>query len=148
MRIYVGNLAFRSNAEDVRKAFAVHGQVTSVDLAIDRETGRSAGYAFVEMADDDEAQTAIARLHGKEINSRVVVVTVATEAPEPEPRTRKSASHERSRNNDRSNSRGPSARGSSARGPSSSRPNSSGPSSSSSQNKSPWSNRPRGKPPS
>ena len=62
MRIYVGNLAFRSNAEDVRKAFAVHGQVTSVALAINRETGRSAGYAFVEMADDDEAQTAIARL--------------------------------------------------------------------------------------
>ena len=143
MRIYVGNLAFRSNAEDVRKAFAVHGQVTSVDLAIDRETGRSAGYAFVEMADDEEAQTAMARLHGKEINSRVVVVTVATEAPEPEPRTRSSASHERSRNNVRSSARGASARGASPSGP-----NSRGPGSSSSRSKSPWSNRPRGRPPS
>lgn len=136
MRIYVGNLAFRSNAEDVRKAFAVHGQVTSVELAIDRETGRSAGYAFVEMA-DDEGQAAIARLNGKEINSRVVVVTIASEAPVPEPSPRRPINQERARNSERNVSRG----GNSRRG-SSSGPRSTGPGS-----KSPWSNRPRGKPP-
>ncbi len=88
MRIYVGNLAFRSNAEDVRKAFAAHGQVTHVELVIDRGTGRSAGYAFLEMPTDEEAQTAIARLNGKEINGRVVSVHVATPADnEPEPQS-------------------------------------------------------------
>ncbi len=137
MRIYVGNLAFRSNAEDVRKAFAVHGQVTNVELAIDRETGRSAGYAFVEMADDGEGQTAIARLNGKEINSRVVVVTIASEAPVPEPTSRWPSGQERPRSAKRNNPRADDSR----------RGSSSGPRSQSSRSKNPWSNRPRGKPP-
>jgi RNA recognition motif-containing protein len=79
MRIYVGNLTYRSNAEDVRKAFAQFGVVTSVDLAIDRATGRSAGYAFIEMPDEEQAQLAIAKLNRKEINSRVVSVHAAAE---------------------------------------------------------------------
>ncbi len=128
MRIYVGNLAFRSNAEDVRKAFAVHGQVTSVELAIDRETGRSAGYAFVEMPDDEEAQSAISRLNGKEINSRVVSVTAATEAPVLERPPFREPRTDRPRSSDRR--------------PSSNRPSSNGPNADS-----PWSRRPRGNPP-
>jgi RNA recognition motif-containing protein len=79
MRIYVGNLTYRSNAEDVRKAFAQFGEVTSVDLAIDRATGRSAGYAFIEMPDEEQAQLAISKLNRKEINSRVVSVHAAAE---------------------------------------------------------------------
>lgn len=77
MRIYVGNLAFRSDAEDVRKAFAPFGQIDSVELIMDRATGRSAGYAYVFMPDTAEAEQAIARLNRKEINSRVVNVHAA-----------------------------------------------------------------------
>ena len=81
MRIHVGNLAFRSNAEDVRKAFAAFGEVASVELMMDRATGRSAGFAFVEMPNEDEAQVALVRV--KEINSRVVRVQPATLLEEP-----------------------------------------------------------------
>jgi RNA recognition motif-containing protein len=106
MRIYVGNLTYRSNAEDVRKAFAQFGEVTSVDLAVDRATGRSAGYAFVEMPDEEQAQLAIAKLNRKEINSRVVSVHAATEeqAIENQP-ARNDRNRENNRGNDRKSSR-------------------------------------------
>lgn len=78
MRIYVGNLSYRSSEQDVHKAFMALGQVTRTQLAIDPATGRSAGFAYVEMPDEEEAQSAIARLNGKEINSRVVTVSQAT----------------------------------------------------------------------
>lgn len=85
MRIYVGNLSYRSSEQDVRKAFEAFGQVESTRLAIDPKTGRSAGFAYIEMSNEEEAQAAIARLNGKEINSRVVTVNQATieEAPAP-----------------------------------------------------------------
>ena len=85
MRIYVGNLSYRSSEQDVRKAFEAFGQVESTRLAIDPKTGRSAGFAYIEMSNVEEAQAAIARLNGKEINSRVVTVNQATmeEAPAP-----------------------------------------------------------------
>lgn len=78
MRIYVGNLSYRSSEQDVHKAFTVFGEVARTQLAIDPETGRSAGFAYVEMPNEEEAQTAIARLNGKEISSRVVTVSLAT----------------------------------------------------------------------
>lgn len=78
MRIYVGNLSYRSSEQDVHKAFTAFGEVARTQLAIDPETGRSAGFAYVEMPNEEEAQTAIARLNGKEINSRVVAVSLAT----------------------------------------------------------------------
>ncbi|MCA9183765.1 MAG: hypothetical protein KDA51_20025 [Planctomycetales bacterium] len=89
MRIYVGNLTYRSSERDVHKAFESYGQVTMCRLAIDPQTGRSAGFAYVEMPNEDEAQNAIARLNGKEINSRVVSVSQATveQAPAPPERT-------------------------------------------------------------
>ena len=77
MRIYVGNLSYRSSEQDVHKAFTAFGEVARTQLAIDPLTGRSAGFAYVEMPNDEEAQAAIDRLNGKEINARVVSVTQA-----------------------------------------------------------------------
>ncbi len=82
--IYVGNLSFRATEEDVRSAFAAHGEVASVNIIMDRETGRSRGFAFVEMPNSDEANTAIEATNGKEIAGRGVTVNEAkprTERP-------------------------------------------------------------------
>lgn len=89
VRIYVGNLAFRSADSDILKAFSKYGEVVSAAVAVDPGTGRSAGFAFVEMPNEEEARAAIAGLHNKEINSRVVTVSEAV-PPEPErPRYRR-----------------------------------------------------------
>jgi RNA recognition motif-containing protein len=58
-RIYVGNLPFRSTAEEVRQLFGQYGDVTSVDIVTDRETGRSRGFCFVEMENADDAINAL-----------------------------------------------------------------------------------------
>jgi RNA recognition motif-containing protein len=63
-RIYCGNLSFRATENDVRDLFSQHGEVTDVHLVMDRETGRSRGFAFVEMATDEQAKAAIAALDG------------------------------------------------------------------------------------
>ena len=97
MRIYVGNLSYRSSEQDVHKAFTVFGTVARTQLAIDPATGRSAGFAYVEMPNEEEALTAIARLNGKEISSRVVTVSLATpEEPAFRPERERSARPERS----------------------------------------------------
>lgn len=75
--IYVGNLSFRATEEDVRNAFAAHGEVSSVSIITDRETGRSRGFAFVEMPNSDEADSAIDALNGHEIAGRGVTVNEA-----------------------------------------------------------------------
>ncbi|GAB5403613.1 MAG: hypothetical protein Aurels2KO_18440 [Aureliella sp.] len=75
--IYVGNLSFRATEEDVRNAFSVHGDVSSVNIIMDRETGRSRGFAFVEMPDSGEAETAIEAVNGQEIAGRGVSVNEA-----------------------------------------------------------------------
>jgi RNA recognition motif-containing protein len=103
MRIYVGNLTYRSNAEDVRKAFAHFGEVASVELAIDPATGRSAGFAFVEMPVEEQAQLAISKLTRKEINSRVVSVHAAADVPAAEMQPPRD---QRDRKNDRRNNPG------------------------------------------
>ena len=77
MNIYVGNLSFGSSENDLRTEFETYGEVTSVKIISDRETGRSRGFAFVEMADDGAAQTAIDALNGKEIDGRAVNVNPA-----------------------------------------------------------------------
>ena len=77
MNIYVGNLSFGSSENDLRTEFETYGEVTSVKIISDRETGRSRGFAFVEMADDGAAQTAIDALNGKEIDGRAVNVNAA-----------------------------------------------------------------------
>ena len=75
--IYVGNLSFRATEEDVRGAFAAHGDVSSVNIITDRETGRSRGFAFVEMPNSDEANAAIEAVNGQEIAGRGVTVNEA-----------------------------------------------------------------------
>ena len=75
--IYVGNLAFTAADDDVRSAFEEYGEVTSVNIIQDRETGRSRGFAFVEMSDGDQAKEAIENLDGTAICGRNVTVNEA-----------------------------------------------------------------------
>ena len=77
MRIYVGNLSWTADENELRDAFAAHGEVLSVQVITDRETGRSRGFAFVEMANDSEAKDAIAAVDNKEIDGRQVKVNEA-----------------------------------------------------------------------
>ncbi|HID21866.1 MAG TPA: RNA-binding protein [Planctomycetaceae bacterium] len=75
--IYVGNLAYRATEDDVRRAFEAYGQVDSVNIIVDRETGRSRGFAFVEMPDSAQAQMAIEQVNQTEIAGRRVTVNEA-----------------------------------------------------------------------
>jgi RNA recognition motif-containing protein len=77
-RIYVGNLPFSANEDEVRNLFATHGNVHSVTLVTDRETGRPRGFGFVEM-DADAAQTAIDAINGTDFNGRTLNVNEAKE---------------------------------------------------------------------
>lgn len=79
--IYVGNLAFSATDEDIRSAFEQFGEVTSVNIIMDRETGRSRGFAFVEMADGEHAKEAIENLDGAAISGRNVKVNEARPRP-------------------------------------------------------------------
>ena len=77
MRIYVGNMSYESTEDDLREAFSVHGQVESVTVISDRDTGRSKGFAFVEMPSNDEAQASINEMNGKELQGRALTVNEA-----------------------------------------------------------------------
>ena len=77
MNIYVGNLDFSSTEDSIRALFEQHGEVTSVKLITDRDTGRSRGFAFVEMSSNDEGRAAIAALDGKELDGRALKVNEA-----------------------------------------------------------------------
>lgn len=68
--IYVGNLSFRATEDEVREAFSRFGQVSKVSIITDRETGRSRGFAFVEMPNADEAKSAIDGLNSQEVAGR------------------------------------------------------------------------------
>ena len=85
MRLYVGNLPWSSSEDDVRKMFEAVGPVESVALITDRETGRSRGFAFVDMSDED-AKTAISDLNGQDIDGRQLRVNEAQERQERRPR--------------------------------------------------------------
>lgn len=77
MKLYVGNLSFDTSADQLQTMFAEVGVVDSVNLIEDRETGRSRGFAFVEMSSQAEGEDAITRLNGKEIEGREVIVNQA-----------------------------------------------------------------------
>jgi len=79
-RIYVGNLPWSATEDDVRDHFAAHGEVHSVALITDRETGRPRGFGFIEM-DDDAAQAAISALDGQDMGGRPLRVNEAQERP-------------------------------------------------------------------
>ena len=81
MNIFVAKLNFKTRKEDLEQAFAQYGQVASAKIVKDRDTGRSKGYGFVEMPNDDEAQAAIAGLNEKELDGRVIVVKPANPKP-------------------------------------------------------------------
>ncbi len=84
--IYVGNLAHSATESDVRAAFEAFGAVSKVTIVTDRETGRSRGFAFVEMNDAGEAQTAISQMNLKEISGRAVTVNEARPKTDRPPR--------------------------------------------------------------
>jgi RNA recognition motif-containing protein len=77
MNIYVGNLPFTSNSGDLEELFGQYGQVDSAAVINDRETGRSRGFGFVEMATDDEARRAIEELDGHDMGGRNLRVNEA-----------------------------------------------------------------------
>jgi RNA recognition motif-containing protein len=76
-RLYVGNLSYGTTDESLRELFQAHGTVTSAQVIMDRETGRSKGFGFVEMGSDQEAQTAIAALNGQPVDGRNLTVNEA-----------------------------------------------------------------------
>lgn len=82
MNIYVGNLSYEVSEDDVRKAFEDFGSVDSVKIITDRYTGRSKGFGFVEMTDDDAAKTAISEMNDKEFMGRNLKVNEARPRPE------------------------------------------------------------------
>jgi RNA recognition motif-containing protein len=75
--IYVGNLAHSATEDDLQQAFAQYGTVSAVRMVKDRETGRSRGFAFVEMPDNNEAASAIKELNLREISGRSITVNEA-----------------------------------------------------------------------
>lgn len=75
--IYVGNISFKTTEQDLDAAFSAYGQVDRVQIVKDRETGQSRGFGFVEMANDDEAERAIAALEGAEMSGRKLTVNEA-----------------------------------------------------------------------
>lgn len=77
MNIYVGNLAYGVTNDDLRDAFAAFGEVSRANVIMDRDSGRSKGFGFVEMPDDGEAQAAIDGLNDQPINGRNVRVNEA-----------------------------------------------------------------------
>lgn len=75
--LYVGNLNFRTEEEGLRAAFSEFGNVTDTRIVMDRDTGRSRGFGFVEMEDDEAAETAIERMNGSELDGRPLRVNEA-----------------------------------------------------------------------
>ena len=86
MTIYVGNLSYRATEEDLRAVFAEYGAVKRIVLPTDRETGRMRGFAFVEMAEDDQEDAAITQLDGAEWMGRQLRVNKAKPREENTPR--------------------------------------------------------------
>ena len=76
-RLYVGNLSYGTTDDTLRQLFGAHGSVASAQVIMDRDTGRSKGFGFVEMSSDQEAQTAIQALNGKEVDGRALTVNEA-----------------------------------------------------------------------
>ena len=87
MNIYVGNIAFAVTEDALRAAFEVYGTVDSIRLITDQHSGQPKGFGFVEMPAASEAQSAIAGLHGKELQGRTLTVNVARPRNEGRPRT-------------------------------------------------------------
>ncbi|MDY0349392.1 MAG: RNA-binding protein [Tenuifilaceae bacterium] len=77
MNIYIGNISYRMTDEEIKNVFAPYGNVLSVKIIVDKQTGRSKGYAFVEMENEEDGQNAIKALNETEISGRNVKVNIA-----------------------------------------------------------------------
>src|SRR5476651_2292431 len=82
MNIFVGSLPFKVEESELKEVFEEFGEVTSVKIITDRETGRSKGFGFIEMPDEEAAKKAIAEAHGAELYGRTIVVNEAEEKKE------------------------------------------------------------------
>jgi RNA recognition motif-containing protein len=76
-KLYVGNLPYSTTNQELNDMFSPHGAVKSADVIMDRETGRSKGFGFVEMGSEEEAKAAIAALNGQQVNGRPLTVNEA-----------------------------------------------------------------------
>src|SRR2546421_9407712 len=97
MRLYVGGLPYQTTEQDLTDLFTQVGNVTETAIILDRDTGRSKGFGFVEMSDDQEARSAIERLNGTSLGDRTIIVNEAHE--------RQSTGRERRPNNSYRNER-------------------------------------------
>jgi RNA recognition motif-containing protein len=86
MKMYVGNLSYDTTDDSLNAAFAAHGEVASATVITDRETGRSRGFGFVEMNNDEEAKAAMAALDGTDLDGRPIRVDEARPRTESRPR--------------------------------------------------------------
>jgi RNA recognition motif-containing protein len=77
MKIYAGNLTYDTTKEELQSLFSTYGTVTSVDIIIDKISGRSKGFAFIEMPSVNEGQSAINKLNGKTLKDRAITVSAA-----------------------------------------------------------------------
>jgi RNA recognition motif-containing protein len=84
-RLYVGNLSYSTTKETLEKAFSAHGQVVSVNLITERDTGRPKGFAFVEMSTPEEGEAAKTALNGTEVDGRAINVDNAREQEQRRP---------------------------------------------------------------
>ncbi|HEX9642945.1 MAG TPA: RNA-binding protein [Acidimicrobiia bacterium] len=78
-KLYVGNLTFNTTSDDLKRLFAQHGEVRSAQVITDRDSGRSRGFGFVEMATSEEAKSAISALNGRDLDGRQLTVNEAKE---------------------------------------------------------------------
>ena len=76
-KLYVGNLSYNTTSSDLEQMFSQHGTVQSAEVIADRDSGRSKGFGFVQMASDEEAQAVIAALNGQQVDGRALTVNVA-----------------------------------------------------------------------
>lgn len=81
MNIYVGNLSWNMSEEDLRSLFEQYGTVSTVKIVKDRETGRSRGFGFVDMPDDNEGQAALTNLYDTEVMGRKIIVNESQTKP-------------------------------------------------------------------
>ncbi len=81
-KLYVGNLPYSVSSSDLQQLFEEHGTVESAEVITDRGTGQSKGFGFVEMSTDEEADAAIEKMNGQEINGRTLTVNEARPRPE------------------------------------------------------------------
>jgi RNA recognition motif-containing protein len=113
MNIFVGSLPWSIEEADLRESFEAYGAVDSVKIITDKFTGRSKGFGFVEMTNDDEGQKAIDELNGATVQGRAIVVNKSEPKPEGE---RKPYNNNRSGGNDRGGYGGGNDRGGNDRG--------------------------------